>query len=195
MRVLAFTLALLAATPALAAAPGHADSARALELLKTSIGYRTTASAGQEPILAYAGWIKGVLVAAGYSPSDIVIEPVAGTATLVARLPGRDPGRKPMVISAHMDVVEARAEDWTRDPFTPVVENGYVFGRGAADNKFDISMVVATLARLRAENWRPGRDVILALSGDEETLMRSTAVLAGKLKGADLVLTADGGGG
>ena len=195
MRVLAFTMALLAATPALAAAPGPADSARALELLKTSIGYRTTASAGQEPILAYAGWIKGVLVAAGYSPSDIVIEPVAGTATLVARLPGRDPGRKPMVISAHMDVVEARAEDWTRDPFTPVVENGYVFGRGAADNKFDISMVVATLARLRAENWRPGRDVILALTGDEETLMRSTAVLAGKLKGADLVLNADGGGG
>jgi hypothetical protein len=195
LRVLAFTAALLAATPALAAAPGPADSARALELLKTSIGYRTTASAGQEPILAYAGWIKGVLVAAGYSPSDIVIEPIAGTATLVARLPGRDPGRKPMVISAHMDVVEARAEDWTRDPFTPVVENGYVFGRGAADNKFDISMVVATLTRLRAENWRPGRDVILALTGDEETLMRSTAVLAGKLKGADLVLNADGGGG
>ena len=195
MRVLAFTAALLAASPALAAAPGPADSARALELLKTSISYRTTASAGQEPILAYAGWIKGVLVAAGYSPSDIVIEPVAGTATLVARLPGRDPGRKPMVISAHMDVVEARAEDWTRDPFIPVVENGYVFGRGASDNKFDISVVVATLARLRAENWRPGRDVILALSGDEETLMRSSAVLAGKLKGADLVLNADGGGG
>jgi hypothetical protein len=93
LRVLAFTAALLAATPALATPPGPADSARALELLKTSIGYRTTASAGQEPILAYAGWIKGVLVAAGYSPSDIVIEPVAGTATLVARLPGRDPGQ------------------------------------------------------------------------------------------------------
>lgn len=116
-------------------------------------------------MLAYAGWIRDFLVKAGYSPSDIAVEPVAGTATLTARLPGRDPSRKPLVVSGHMDVVEARAEDWTRDPFTPVVENGYVFGRGAADNKFDISMVVATLARLRSENWRPGRDVILALSG------------------------------
>lgn len=146
-------------------------------------------------MLAYAGWIRDFLVKAGYSPSDIAVEPVAGTATLTARLPGRDPSRKPLVVSGHMDVVEARAEDWTRDPFTPVVENGYVFGRGAADNKFDISMVVATLARLRSENWRPGRDVILALSGDEETLMRSTATLAQKLKGVDLVLNADGGGG
>lgn len=195
MRVLAFTAALLAAAPAVAASPGPADQARALEILKTSISHRTTESAGQANMLAYAGWIRDVLVKAGYSPSDIAVEPVAGTATLIARLPGRDPARKPLVISGHMDVVDARAEDWTRDPFTPVVENGYVFGRGAADNKFDVSMVVATLARLRAENWRPGRDVILALSGDEETLMRSTAVLAQKLRGADLVLNADGGGG
>ena len=195
MRALAFAAALLAASPAAASAPGPEDAAKALEILKTSISHRTTASAGPANMLAYAGWIRDVLVRAGYSPSDIVIEPVAGTATLTARLPGRDPRRKPLVISAHLDVVEARAEDWTRDPFTPVVENGYVFGRGAADNKFDVSMVVATLARLRSENWRPGRDVILALSGDEETLMRSTAVLAQKLKGADLVLNADGGGG
>ena len=195
MRVLAFTAALLAAAPAAAAPPGPADEARALEILKTSISHRTTASAGQAKMVGYAEWIRDVLVKAGYSPADIVIEPVAGTALLTARLPGRNPSRKALVISGHMDVVEARAEDWTRDPFTPVVENGYVFGRGAADNKFDVSMVVATLARLRAENWRPGRDVILALSGDEETLMRSTAVLAQKLKGADLVLNADGGGG
>ena len=199
VRALAFTAALLAALPAAlpaaSAPPGTADQAQALEILKTSISYKTTESAGQATMLAYANWLKGILVKAGYREADVTVEPVAGTAFLIARLPGRDASRKPLVISGHMDVVEARAEDWTRDPFTPVVEKGYVFGRGAADNKFDVSMVVATLARLRAENWRPGRDVILALSGDEETLMRSTAVLAQRLKSADLVLNADGGGG
>jgi len=195
MRTLVLAAALLAVHPAFAAPPGPADRDRALEILKTGIIYKTTASAGPEPFLAYAGWIKGVLVEAGYRPEDILVEPVAGTATLVARLPGRDPARKPLVISGHMDVVEARAEDWTRDPFTPVVENGYVFGRGATDNKFDISMVVTTLARLKAENWRPNRDVILALSGDEETQMRSSAILAQRLKHADLVLNSDAGGG
>ncbi|MCA6317061.1 M20/M25/M40 family metallo-hydrolase, partial [Phenylobacterium sp.] len=188
MRALALAAVLLVALPAAAAPPGPADRDRALEILKTSISYQTTASAGQEPMLAYAGWIRNVLVEAGYRPEDIAVEPVAGTAILIARLPGRNPARKPLVISGHMDVVEARAEDWTRDPFTPVVENGYVFGRGATDNKFDISMVVATLARLRTENWRPNRDVILALSGDEETQMRSSAILAQRLKHADLVL-------
>ncbi|MCA3729724.1 MAG: M20/M25/M40 family metallo-hydrolase [Phenylobacterium sp.] len=195
MRALALAAVLLLALPAVAAPPGPADRDRALEILKTSISHRTTASAGQELMLAYAGWIKSVLVGAGYRPEDIAVEPVAGTAILIARLPGRDPARKPLVISGHMDVVEARAEDWTRDPFTPVVENGYVFGRGATDNKFDISMVVTTLARLRAENWRPNRDVILALSGDEETQMRSSAFLAQRLKHADLVLNSDAGGG
>ncbi|MCA6306263.1 MAG: M20/M25/M40 family metallo-hydrolase [Phenylobacterium sp.] len=195
MRALALAAVLLVALPAAAAPPGPADRDRALEILKTSISYQTTASAGQEPMLAYAGWIRNVLVEAGYRPEDIAVEPVAGTAILIARLPGRNPARKPLVISGHMDVVEARAEDWTRDPFTPVVENGYVFGRGATDNKFDISMVVATLARLRTENWRPNRDVILALSGDEETQMRSSAILAQRLKHADLVLNSDAGGG
>ncbi|MCA6252301.1 MAG: M20/M25/M40 family metallo-hydrolase [Phenylobacterium sp.] len=195
MRALALAAVLLVALPAAAAPPGPADRDRALEILKTSISYQTTASAGQEPMLAYAGWIRNVLVEAGYRPEDIAVEPVAGTAILIARLPGRDPARKPLVISGHIDVVEARAEDWTRDPFTPVVENGYVFGRGATDNKFDISMVVTTLARLRAQNWRPNRDVILALSGDEETQMRSSAILAQRLKHADLVLNSDAGGG
>ncbi|MFM8939005.1 MAG: M20/M25/M40 family metallo-hydrolase [Phenylobacterium sp.] len=193
--VLAFCAALLAVAPAAAEAPGPADRDRALEILKTSISHPTTASAGQGAMIAYAGWLREVLIKGGYRPEDIVVEPVGETAVLIARLPGRNPDRKPLVISGHMDVVEARAEDWTRDPFTAVVEDGYVFGRGAADNKFDISMVVATLARLRSQNWRPGRDVILALSGDEETRMRSSAFLAERMKHADLVLNSDAGGG
>lgn len=194
MRIaLALTAALFAA-PALAAPkvdPALHD--RALEILKTGIGYRTVA--GGDQVVPYAEYLKGVLVGAGYSAADITIQPMDGTAYLVARYPGTDPKKKPIVILGHMDVVEAKPEDWTRDPFTAVVEDGYVFGRGAVDNKFDVSMVVATLAKLRKSGWKPGRDVILALSGDEETTMKTTAALAERLKHAELALNSDGGGG
>jgi carboxypeptidase PM20D1 len=179
-----------------AAAPPKVDPAlhdQALQILTKGVSFRTVRGAGQT--VAYAEYLKGVLVQAGYSPADITVEPLDGTAFLIARYPGTDPKRKPLVISGHMDVVEAKREDWERDPFTPVVENGFVYGRGAVDDKFDVSMVVAELARLRREGWKPGRDVILALSGDEETTMKTTAVLAQRLKNADLVLNTDGGGG
>lgn len=194
IRIATLAIVMGLAAPALAAPkPDPALHAQALEILKTGVAFRTVAGAGQT--VAYAEYLKSVLVAGGYKPDEITIEPMAGTAFLIARYPGTDPKKKPLVISAHMDVVEAKAEDWTRDPFTPVEENGYVFGRGVVDNKFDVSMVTATLAKLRREGWKPGREVILALSGDEETLMRTTAVLAERLKGAELVLNADGGGG
>ncbi|MBL8769895.1 MAG: M20/M25/M40 family metallo-hydrolase [Phenylobacterium sp.] len=193
--VLAAALAAALAAPALAAPP-KPDPAlldRTLEILKRGVAFPTVAGRGQT--VAYAEYLKSVLVAGGYRPDEITIEPLNGTAFLIARYPGTDPKRPPIVISGHMDVVEARAEDWARDPFTPVVEGGYLYGRGADDNKADVSVVVATLAKLRKEGWKPGRDVVLALSGDEETTMVTTAELARRLKGAEMVLNADGGGG
>jgi carboxypeptidase PM20D1 len=193
--LIAALLASALAAPAFAAPPkvDPALHAEALGILKKGISYRTVEGGGQT--VPYAEYLKGVLVAAGYKPDEITIEPMVGTAFLIARYPGTDPKKKPIVISGHMDVVEANPKDWTRDPFTPVEENGYVFGRGAVDNKFDVSMMVATLANLRKSGWKPGRDVVLALSGDEETTMRTTAVLAQRLKGAEMVLNIDGGGG
>jgi acetylornithine deacetylase/succinyl-diaminopimelate desuccinylase-like protein len=179
------------------AAPPKVDPAlheRALEILTKGISFRTVAGPGNQTP-AYAEYLKGVLVAAGYKPEEITVEPLKDTALLIARYPGKDAKKKPIVISGHMDVVEAKPEDWTRDPFTPVVENGWIYGRGAVDDKFDVSMVVTVLAKLRQEGWKPGRDVILALSGDEETMMATTAVLAERLKNAELVLNTDGGGG
>jgi carboxypeptidase PM20D1 len=194
--LLAALLTAALASPVLAAAAPKPDPAlhdQALELLKKGIAFRTVKGAGQTP--AYAAYLKGVLVAAGYKPDDVVIEPMADTAFLIARYAGTDPKKKPLVISGHMDVVEANPSDWTRDPFTPVVENGFIYGRGAVDDKFDVSMVVAVLAKLKREGWKPGRDVVLALSGDEETVMATTAELARRLKTAELVLNTDGGGG
>lgn len=181
------------AMPALAK-PDAAAHAEALEILTKGIAFRTVTGHPDQTV-AYAEYLKGVLVKAGFDPADIRITPSDGTAYMTARYRGRDAKKKPIVILGHMDVVEARREDWARDPFTPVVENGYVFGRGAVDNKFDVSMAVATLARLKREGWTPGRDVILALSGDEETSMATTQKLAAELKGAEMALNADGGGG
>ena len=166
---------------------------QALQILRKSIGFRTVAGGGQVPV--YAKYLKGVLVEAGFAPDDIRIEPVGNTAIMIARYRGTDSAKKPIVVNGHMDVVEAHPQDWKRDPFTAVVEDGYVFGRGAVDNKFDVSMVTATLAHLKRSGWKPGRDVLLALSGDEETEMASTRKLAQDIKNAELVLNDDGGGG
>jgi carboxypeptidase PM20D1 len=166
----------------------------ALEILTKSIGYRTVVGAAQVP--AYAAYLKGVLVNAGYADEDIRIEPVGESAALTARYRGTNPKLKPMLLIGHMDVVEAKREDWERDPFVAVVENGYVYGRGSVDNKFDVSMMVAALAHLKKSGWKPRRDVILALSGDEETSMVTTRKLAEQFKGAaEFALNGDAGGG
>lgn len=196
-KILAGLAALVAifASSALAAPPKPDPALRdqALELLKKGVAFRTVIPGDQVP--RYAEYLKGVLVASGFNPQDVQIEPVAGSAVLVARYRGTDPAKKPIVIIDHMDVVEAKPADWTRDPFTPVVENGYLFGRGSLDDKFDVSIVVTVLGKLKREGWKPGRDVILALSGDEETQMQTARKLAADLKGAELVLNGDAGGG
>lgn len=171
----------------------QAEHDQALALLKKGIGFRTVIPGDQVPV--YAAYLKSVLVAAGFKPDEVKIEPVAGSAVLVARYAGTDATKKPIVVIDHMDVVEARASDWTRDPFTAVEENGYVFGRGSGDDKFDVSVIVTVLGKLKREGWKPGREVILALSGDEETLMQTARKLAADLKGAELVLNGDAGGG
>lgn len=189
--------AAIAALASSAVAAPKVDAAlhdQALEILKRSIAFRTVVGPGNQTP-EYAEYLKGVLLAAGFRDNEITIERMGDTAFLLARYPGKDPKKAPIVISAHMDVVEAKREDWTRDPFTAVIEGGYVYGRGATDNKFDLSAVTALVAKLRKEGWRPGRDIVLAFSGDEETSMKTTAELARRLKGAEMVLNVDGGGG
>ena len=88
---------------------------------------------------------------------------------LVAVLHGTDPRAKAVLLLAHIDVVEAKREDWTRDPFTLVEENAYFYGRGASDDKAQASVWVDTLIRLRQEGFHPRRDVKMALTCGEET--------------------------
>jgi acetylornithine deacetylase/succinyl-diaminopimelate desuccinylase-like protein len=167
-------------------------SGQTLEILKRSIGFKTAIGEGQVPV--YAEYLAGVLKAGGFAPGDITITPRGETATLVAYYRGKDPAAKPIVIAAHMDVVTARREDWERDPYVAVVENGYVFGRGSSDNKFGIASTVAALLWLKREDFKPGCDIVLALTGDEETSQSTTAILAQELKHAEMVLNSDAGG-
>ena len=112
------------------------------------------------------------LKAVGYTDRDITFVPAPGKpkeGSLVVRLPGSDPSAKAVLLLAHVDVVEARREDWTRDPFTLVEENGYFWARGVGDDKAEASIWVDTLVRLKAEGYRPKRTIKLALTCGEET--------------------------
>jgi len=195
MRVLAgAALVALALTGAAKAQQNPQAEAQALELLKRGIAFRTVAGPGNQTP-QYAAWLKEQLVAGGFDPADIRIEKLDDTAWMAVRYPGTGKGGKPIYISGHMDVVEAKPEDWTRDPFTPIVENGYIFGRGATDMKFDLSTMLATLIQLKREGYKPSRDIVLLASGDEETSMRTTAAMAEQYHDAELLLNIDGGGG
>jgi carboxypeptidase PM20D1 len=190
-----FCLALMAAGGAAAAPLGHPQAeTQALDLAKKAIALRSVAGPGnQTPQVA--ALYKDTLVKGGFAAADIAITPVDGTAYLIARWPGSDPGLKPLVISGHMDVVEAKPADWKRDPFTPVVENGYLFGRGATDMKLDGTIAIASLIELKREGYKPRRSIVLEFSGDEETDMKTSGIIAEKLANAELVLNIDGGGG
>ncbi|WP_416463892.1 M20/M25/M40 family metallo-hydrolase [Sphingomonas sp. VDB2] len=190
MRGACSALALLALPQGAMAA---ADAGAAKDILMRSVAIKTVQGEGQVPKLA--AYYAGVLKAAGFADADIVITPMGETATLAATILGSDPTLKPMALIGHMDVVAADRADWTRNPFVPVEENGYIFGRGAEDNKYDVAMMVSTMAQLKKEGWKPRRTVILLLSGDEETDMVTTKALAGQYKDIELLLNGDGGGG
>ena len=168
--------------------------AQALDLAKQAIALRSVRGPGNQ-VPQVAALFKSALVAGGFSDADVTITPVDDTAFLIARWKGRDPKLKPLVISGHMDVVEAKASDWERDPFTPVVENGLLYGRGSSDMKLDDALAVAALIELKREGYQPRRDLVLALSGDEETTMKTTQMLAKELSNAEMVLNVDGTGG
>lgn len=191
--VLAVTVATAGTAQAQKAAP-EAD-AQALELLKRAIAFRTVAGPGNQTP-EYATYLRDALVAGGFAAEDVTVERVGDTAMLVARYRGTaGPGTKPIAIIGHMDVVAADPKDWERDPFTPVVENGYIYGRGATDNKYSVSAMVAALIQLKRDGFKPKRDIVFLGSGDEETDMKTTAALAEKFTDIELLLNIDAGGG
>jgi acetylornithine deacetylase/succinyl-diaminopimelate desuccinylase-like protein len=181
---------------------GAAYQQRAREIFRTSIGYRTAASHGQVPALA--AYLADQFRSGGFPEEDIHILPLTTaegeeTASLVVRYRGDGAsGERPILLLAHMDVVDALPQDWERDPFTLIEEDGYFFGRGSSDDKFGVAMLTATFLRLKDEGFVPTRDLILAFSGDEESGMETARALVTDhrdLTDAEFALNADAGGG
>src|SRR5207247_11438516 len=100
---------------------------------------------------------------------------------LVARMRGTG-AKKPILLVAHIDVVEAKREDWSLDPFKLQEKDGYFYGRGTADDKFMAAAFVANLIRYMQEGYKPDRDVIVALETDEEILDRDALGIQWLLK-------------
>jgi len=160
-----FTSASWAQTPAV---PPDETAFRAL--YKQLIEINTTRSVGSCTQAAEA--MRARLLAGGIAPPDMQIlappdRPQDGA--LIAVLRGRDRAAKPILLLAHIDVVEAKREDWARDPFKLVEEKGWFYARGASDDKAMAAVFTDSLIRYRQENFKPRRDIKLALTCGEET--------------------------
>jgi len=149
--------------------PVRPDQTAFRALYKELVETNTTASAGDCTLAAQR--MAARLHAAGYPDSDAQVFVPPGhpkDGGLTAVLAGSDPSAKAMLLLAHIDVVEAKREDWQRDPFTLVEENGYFYARGASDDKAEASIWVDTLIRYRQEGFKPKRTIKLALTCGEE---------------------------
>jgi len=146
------------------------DQLKFRELYKELVEINTTLSVGSCTVAAQAMGAR--LKAAGYPEADvkIVVEPKhPREGSLVAVLHGTDPKAKPILLLAHIDVVEANRADWTRDPFVLVEENGYFYGRGTSDDKSQAAIWADSLIRLKQEGFKPKRDIKMALTCGEES--------------------------
>ena len=165
----------LAATAALVATTASAQALRPDQeafrgLYKELVETNTTLSAGSCTLAASRMGAR--LKAAGFTDDQLTYfagpdHPKEGG--LVAIYPGKDLKAEAILLLAHIDVVEAKREDWTRDPFTLVEENGYFYARGSSDDKAQAAVWVDTLIRYKAEGYRPKRTLKLALTCGEET--------------------------
>lgn len=155
--------------PLLAAVPPLDDATRQLvrSIYKQLVETNTSQSGGGTTVAARA--MAARLTEAGFPAADVqLLGANPNKLNLVARLHGS--GReKPILLLAHIDVVEARREDWSLDPFTLTEKDGFFYGRGTGDDKAMAAIWIATLIRLRQEHFVPDRDLIVALTADEET--------------------------
>ena len=176
-----------------------ADQELARDMLKSLVEINTThANGSTEAAKALQGW----LLTAGFAPSDVVLiapddHPTKGN--LVVRYHGKRTG-KPVLFLGHLDVVEAKPEDWSVDPFKLTEKDGWFFGRGTIDMKDGDAALAESLIRLKRERFVPDRDIIVAFTADEEAggdsngpafLLKSHRDLID----AEIVINLDGAGG
>ncbi len=168
MRLQALTVIafLLAAPVVLHAQITDATKHLSRDIFQQLVEINTTDSVGSTTVAAEA--MAKRLRDAGFPASDVqVLGPNARKGNIVARLHGTG-AHKPVLMICHLDVVEARREDWSMDPFQLIEKDGYFYGRGSGDIKDGDAFLVTTMIRLKQEGYRPDRDIIVALTADEE---------------------------
>ena len=167
MRILPAAIVVSALSVAGTLAQSTPNEQRARDIYKELIEINTTDTpAGSVTRAAEA--MAARLRAAGFADADIrVLGPAPNKFNLVARYRGTG-AKRPILLLAHLDVVDAKREDWSFDPFVFREEGGWFYGRGTSDDKAMASQFVANLIRLKEEGFKPERDLILALTADEE---------------------------
>lgn len=170
---------------------------RTLDIYRTLVELDTSKHQGNTPEVAR--YLSRQLTGAGFPLEDVEVVPKGPFAALVARYRGDgSSGEDPILFLGHMDVVEARASDWERPPFELTSDEDYFYGRGTIDNKFGIAQLTSTFIRLKKTGFVPTRDLYLVFSGDEESGMTTTRMLAYEredLAKAAFALNSDAGGG
>jgi acetylornithine deacetylase/succinyl-diaminopimelate desuccinylase-like protein len=161
-----WALFVVLAASATLVAQSNPNEARAKEIFTQLIEINTSDSGGD--VTAAANAMAERLTAGGFSAADVqVLGPSPTKHNLVARYRGTG-SRRPLLLLAHLDVVEAKREDWSFDPFVFLERDGFFYGRGTSDDKAMASILVANLIRMKQEGYRPDRDLVLALTADEE---------------------------
>ncbi len=146
--------------------PPETDQKLALEIYKQMVEIKSGFTTGATTPVVEA--VAARLKAEGFPAADIFVGgAIPKKANLVVRYHGSG-AQKPILLLAHTDVVEAKREDWSMDPFVFVEKDGYFYGRGTADDKAQAAVWVANLIRYKREGYKPARDIILALTADEE---------------------------
>ena len=185
--------------------PSHASAQRATDandelaraILKELVEINTAPSGRQMSTATQA--MARRLLDAGYPVADVQLAgPDSLHRNLVATLRGRDAKAKPIVLMAHIDVVEALARDWSMDPYVLHEKDGYFYGRGVTDNKGGAAAIIANMVRWKREGFVPSRDVIAVLTTDEETSAESgirwLLTNVPSLRNAEYALNTDAGG-
>ncbi|CAN5385683.1 M20/M25/M40 family metallo-hydrolase [soil metagenome] len=189
---------LLHTTASAQARTSSADRALAREIFAELIAIDSSEPPQGDPRAASEA-MAARLRAAGFPEEDVqVIGPEPRLGNLVARYRGSNRRLPPILLMAHIDVVPARRDDWSVDPFTLTEQGGYFYGRGAIDNKAGAAMLVANLIRYRQEGFRPQRDLVVVLTADEETTGASIQWLLQnhpEVARAGFALNTDAGGG
>lgn len=167
----------------------------ALELLRELVGVRSSA-AYPENTVGLLESIAARMRREGFAEDQVTLVPIEKVAALVVRYPGSG-ARRPLLGMAHVDVVDADPDAWKANPFTLAEIDGYYYGRGTLDNKTGAVSLLAAFIRLKREGFQPDRDLILVLSGDEETDMATIAYLSTQrrdLIDAEMAFNTDVGG-